>query len=199
MTYKKQNFGFTLTELMVTMSIVSVIMAVILFNYSTFNDSLTTAAAVQEVSLAIREAQAYGLSVREGSVGSGDYSKGYGISFSRNDPYNYYLFRDADGDGRNNTAYNSCTGECIQKVPLRNKVRIFAICGSILTANACAAQGATSVHITFIRPNPEAIIKLYTAANVLISTNYRGMITFYSTRNKSKTVTIEQTGQIYVR
>src|SRR3990167_1379889 len=94
-TKYKSGAGFTLIELMVSISIVSVIMTVVLFTYSSFNDSLALSAAGQEVASAVRQAQTYGLSVKEFSVGSEQFTSGYGIYFDPvSDPTNYYIFVD---------------------------------------------------------------------------------------------------------
>lgn len=196
----KKKFGFTLVELMVTVSIVTVIMSVILFGYSSFNDNLTVSSATQEISLAIRQAQSYGLSVKEGTT-AGDFSKAYGVSFSiaSAELTGYSIFIDSDGDGKNDNATGSCTGECVEKVALRNGVKISAICGAILVSNSCSTS-ATSIQITFVRPSPDAIIRLYDAAGTMIGTTYyRGQISLISVKNKVGTITVEKTGQIYVQ
>ena len=190
--------GFTLVELVVTVSIVSVIMAVILFGYSSFNEDLRISSAEQEISLAIRQAQSYGLSVKEGS--SGDFSKGYGISFDTTDPTNYYIFVDKNNDGKN-SATSAClaNSECVEKVTLRNAVRVSSVCGAVLVGDALNCVGVTSIHITFIRPSPDAIIRLYNGTTLVGTTYYRGQIKLTSAKGKIGTVTVDKTGQIYVQ
>ena len=65
MFYRKFLAGFTLIEMLVSIGIVSLIMAVVFFNYGTFNDDLALTSAGQELSIAVRQAQSYGLSVKE--------------------------------------------------------------------------------------------------------------------------------------
>src|SRR3989344_4739965 len=76
-----KKYGFTLVEVMISLTIVTLIMGVILFNYSTFNDNLALSAAMQETSLVIRKAQTYGLSVKEVVVGGGQFNSAYGVKF----------------------------------------------------------------------------------------------------------------------
>lgn len=194
------NKAFTIIELIVTVSIVAVIMSVILFGYSSFNDRLTSTSAVQEVSLAIRQAQTYGLSVKEGTAG--DYSKGYGISFSTIDTTNYYLFIDNNGNGKNDNT-GTCIGECIQKIAFQNGVRIGLICGAVLTNGGLvcpAGSGVVSMSITFVRPNPDSNIRFFNNSGVQVGSNFeRGQVVLRSPKGLTNSVTIEKTGQIYVK
>jgi prepilin-type N-terminal cleavage/methylation domain-containing protein len=82
MRIHKITKGFTLLEMMVVLAIVSVIMAVVLFGYSAFSQNLSLSSAIQEMSVAIRQAQTYGLSVKESTVGASKFSAGYGLYFT---------------------------------------------------------------------------------------------------------------------
>ncbi|OHB08940.1 MAG: hypothetical protein A2W64_02850 [Candidatus Zambryskibacteria bacterium RIFCSPLOWO2_02_39_10] len=197
MFYKKSLSGFTIIELMVSISIVSVIMTVVLFTYSSFNDSLALSAAGQEVASAVRQAQTYGLSVKEFSVGSEQFTSGYGIYFDPvSDPTNYYIFVDING----NKKYDSGGGcgvvgtECVETGTLRNNVNVSSVCD----ASSCPPSGARSLHVTFLRPNPDAVINFVNDAGTTIGA-LTGKITLKSAKGTELKVTVESTGQISVQ
>jgi hypothetical protein len=73
------------------------IMAVVLFSYRSFSNHLAVSAASQEIISATRQAQTYGLSVRETGKGTGNFSTGYGVSFGTINPTEYYIFADKNG------------------------------------------------------------------------------------------------------
>jgi prepilin-type N-terminal cleavage/methylation domain-containing protein len=188
--------GFTLVELIITVSISVMVMASVLFNYSKFNTDLALSSAAQEISIAIRQTQVYSLSVKERTAGSGSFSNGYGIYFSPASPQTYIIFSDTNSDGR----YNAGTDTVIETGILRNSIKIFAVCGvpfgGVL---ACPpAAGMTSADITFIRPKTDANIRFDNGGAGLTGTYQSGMIVLSSPQGKYSTTTIENTGQIYV-
>lgn len=195
--------GFTLTELLVTVSIVAVIMSVILFSYSTFNDNLTVSSATQEISVATRQTQIYGLSVKESGSATGVFTVGYGIYFSLDDSQNYYLFVDQNNNGKYDGT-STCTsgGECIQKIPIRSGVRVSSFCGATFSSGlACPPSGTIrSMHITFVRPSVDARIKFFDSAGAQYGSLFQtGRVNLSSNKGKIGTVTVENTGQISVQ
>ena len=206
-TMSKLAFGFTLVEMMVSISIITIITLVVLFDYKNFNDNLSLSAAQQEISIAIRQAQIYGISVKEsaGSSCGSNFCSGYGIYFNPNDPTSYYLFVDKnnngmyDNDGTGICANNS---ECVEKGTLRSGVKINNICGVPFGGSACplvAVSGFKSINITFIRPNPAAVIRFVKSDNSLTNSYQTGQIIFTSLLSKTSKITIENTGQISVQ
>jgi len=195
MCFKHKN-GFTLVELMVTVSIVSLLMATILFNYSTFTDNLALSSAEQEVSVAIRQAQTYGINVRESSVSSGVFDYGYGVYFDPTDNGNYYLFVDSNGD-KKYTPGNGCgsgSTECVSKFTLRNNVKISNVCDPTTCYNT------KTLNITFLRPIPDANVYLFNSDGTIYSGPITtGKIELTSAKGKVARVTIENTGQIVVQ
>ena len=77
--------GYTIIELLVVFAIISVIMLITLFQYSTFSSSTLLTNLTYEVALSIRQAQVYGLSVKGTKGGAAapysnaTYNAGYGI------------------------------------------------------------------------------------------------------------------------
>ena len=198
--FSKKTEGFTVAEVIVSVAIISVLMTVVLFNYSIFNDNLALTSAGQEIASSIKQSQQYGLSVKEATVGLGQFGYAYGVYFDRVvDTTNYYIFVDKDGD-RQYDVINGCGSadtECVEKIPIRNKVRISTICDGV----ACPPIAtANMMDITFLRPNPDARIYFTNSAGAIVAgpTN-TGKVTLISQKNRTITITIDVTGQVLVQ
>jgi len=201
----KDSKGFTLIELMVSVTISVLIMMVVLFSYRTFSDNLALSAAEQEISISIRQVQVYGLSVRQSSAGSGNFTTGFGIYASANDPTNYYLFSDANNDNKCDDG-KSCfsAAELMEKDALQNGVKIApnGICGEAFGGGVVCppSGGAVSIEVTFVRPNPNAVIRFTDKNGAFLGGAYQsGQIQLISPLGKTATVTIGNTGQISVK
>jgi len=101
--------GFTLIELMVTISIFTVITTVIIYENSKFNSSVLLTNLAYKIALTIRQAQVYGVSSKKvtvgGVTGGSAYQRGYGVHFNVNDPANkkkFVFFADANDNGKYN-------------------------------------------------------------------------------------------------
>ncbi len=191
--------GFTLTEIMISLSIVTVIMASVLFDYSTFNDNLALSSAGQEIAVTIRQAQTYGLNVRETGVSSGQFNSAYGIHFDVADPTHYYLF----ADNNSNNKYDAGSGcgvsgtECVSMETLRGNVRIFFICDAV---NCPINASVKMVDITFLRPDTDAIIYFSDiSGSIILGPHTSGRVILISPKGKYSAITVESTGQILVQ
>ncbi len=202
--YRSQNSGFTLVEMLVSISIASLIMTTVFFNYRTFTDDLALSAAAQEMAIAVRQTQSYGLTVKEVTIGGGQFSSAYGIYFDLNQPSNYYLFADTNTTGNARYRYDVGSGcgsgstECIEKFNLNNGVQITSICD----ANACPpASGVEMMNISFLRPIPDASIYFYTnsAGASVVGPSGKGKIKLTSPRGSTMTITVDSTGQVLVQ
>ncbi|MFA6006819.1 MAG: type II secretion system protein [Candidatus Paceibacterota bacterium] len=163
--------GFTLIELMVTLAIFTIMTGIVLANYPDFNTKISRDVLVQNVALAIREAQVHGISIRSQDIGT--LATAYGVYI--NDTQSYPLFSDNDSDN----IYDS--GDLI--VPGNNnliqggKNKILLVCGNYHYTNnsgpavrtdcedaakhpenLATANTSKELNIVFHRPNPEAII-----------------------------------------
>ena len=198
--------AFTIIELLVSVSIVALIMSTVIYNYSAFNDALALSAGIEEMASATRQAQTYGLSVKESIAGSGLFNAPYGIYFDTSDPTHYYLFVDkypvAGGSGpAGNGKYDALSGcgsgntECVEKNTLRDGVVISSVCD----ASVCPPAGATSLQVTYLRPNPDGRISFTDSAGNSVGSSLTGKIILRSPKGKTGTVTIESTGQISVQ
>ena len=199
--FQKSGAGFTFVELLISMAIVTFIMSVVLYNYGVFNDNLALSSAGQEMVIAVRQAQTYGLNVKEVSVGGGHFSSAYGIYFyPSGEPTNYYIFADTNGNQRYDTGTGCGSGntECIERLTLRNGVIMSGICD---INNACPPPGGVRrMNATYLRPNPDADIRFKTNINAPSGgPQQTGKIILTSPKGKTLIVTIENSGQVSVQ
>ena len=141
--------GFTLVELIVVMTIATIIMTALVVQQSRWNDSLIVSTQAYEMALIIRQAQIYSLGVREYTAGTGDkFNIGYGIHIDKNAPTQYIFFADKNG----NLKYDS--GEIIETKTFTRGVIISDICSNSGGSN-CGTP-IFQVSISFFRPDPKA-------------------------------------------
>ncbi len=198
----RKNFsrGFSLVELIVSISIITLLLGVVIFSYRTSTDKLTLNSGAQEMSIAIRQAEVYGLSVKEATVSSGNFQYGYGIYFNPiTSPNDYYLYVDKNS---NNTydAGNGCgsgSTECVEKFSLRNNIQITGICKTVSSVETCYSSGTVALDVKFLRPDPIANIRLN--LNSVVTSIPKGKVVLTSPLGATTGVSIESTGQILVQ
>src|SRR6266481_8758790 len=81
--------GFTLVELLVTIGITLVILGTLVFNQSHYSDSAALKNLADTIGLTVRQAQVYGVSVKEFNTGSNNFSSAYGVDFNSATPTSY--------------------------------------------------------------------------------------------------------------
>lgn len=183
--------GFTLVELIVTSAIITIILSVVMFNYGSFNDKLALSSAVQEMAITMRQAQAYGINVKEAGVNSNQFNYAYGIYFNSNTGSNtsYLIFIDSN----NNYKYDSGIDQLVETLNLRNGVKITSVCD----ASSCPPSGYSVLHVSFLRPNPDARIFFTNNSGTTISGQMNtGKVQLSSPKGVNSYVIIENTGQI---
>jgi len=196
---KLKKSGFTIVEVLVSITIVTIIMTVILFNYGSFTDKLALSSAAQELAVTLRQAQTYGLSVKEVASSPGNFDSAYGVYFDLADQSKYYLFADVVPNKMYGVG-NGCGGnatECVQQFTLRNGIRITGLCSDTLCTPASGAN-FNALSVSFLRPNPDASL-YFTNSGVFFSSPVRGKVVLTSPQGVVATVTIESTGQVLVQ
>lgn len=180
--------AFSLIELLVAVSIFLVISTVILANHSRFNSSVLLGSLAYDVALSIREAQVFGLSVRQ--FGSG-FQVGYGVHFTNSNTYVFFV------DVNANKKYDEATDSIVRTYTLSRGHTFQRFCGTnSIGIEKCSdsASPITHLDIVFLRPDPDAVISssepgVYSSGRVIVT----------SPSGDTRTVQIASTGQISVQ
>jgi len=164
--------GFTLIELIVTVSVFVLLSVSLLGNYRATTRSLSLNTLAGIVASDIRQAQAFEIGGVAG-VTTNDTDPS-GISFTSAFNTSYQLFTDS----LNPTTYNyqndnaasaSCSGECRERMIIRGGSKVSKLCVNMkrngLTPATCTSL--QKLHITFKRPDPEPL--RFTADNGTIT------------------------------
>ncbi len=190
--YTRKQEGFSLIELMVTISIVLLATSAVLAQYTSFNSATLLKSQALEVSLDIRTAQSYGVNVK--ATGGGD-RFAYGIYFNPATPQQYVLFNDTN----DNLLYDA--GEEIGNTyTLDERFFLKEVCVSVSSVRNCSAARAASV--AFKRPNFDAIIANTDGSGFGYALQGETWVEFvFAPRNKpsvTRSVIVYQSGQIAV-
>ena len=183
--------GFTLIEMMVVLSIFTIMPGVVLANLPNFRERTALQLVAQKLSLTIREAQVYGVGVKASSA---TVLPSHGIHFyptagGSSNQKSYILFADNDFDGKYTSA-----DKIVTPYDLTGTVEIQSIC--TYESTECISRDA-GLDIVFVRPNTEA--KFVDSGGGVVSASYAN-ITLVSTRsNETRTVQVWNTGQISVK
>ncbi len=197
---KIKNKAFSLVEILVTISIITVLMAVTVYSYSSFNDKIALTEAGQQMLIAFRQAQSYGINVRESSVGSNDFDKSYGIYFNTSSPGAYYVFVDIDSNGTYSDALGSCgASECIEKISLDRGITITAITMGASLGAACSVSAPVEIMVGLFR-RPITFPTINFAKNSSPTTfcfaRQSGVVTLTSPQGQTINVTLNYHGQV---
>jgi prepilin-type N-terminal cleavage/methylation domain-containing protein len=204
--------GFGLIELVVSLALMVIITATILLGYNRFGDNVLLTNLAYDIALTVRQAQSYGISVKELiNAGSGTFNAGYGVRFGSDSAKSFLLFADSDNSGQCvGSTVGDCrvSGELVKIYQIERANRLSKICAGLISAPAggsseeCYDFTAKSgpigfLDIVFTRPNPDARIR--TNLNSDGSNRYSyAKIYVNSPGNVNKDVKIYFTGQITV-
>ncbi|MHB1316871.1 MAG: pilus assembly FimT family protein [Minisyncoccota bacterium] len=196
--------GFTLIELVVVAGIMSAIMLLITFNSRTFNEGLVLQTASSEVSLAMRQAQSFGISIKQSNNGVNSFDKPYGIVFDLQNQTNYFIYSDTN----NNFKYDGTSGcsgsdECREKNNIRGATKVNRVCAKYTSNSSltCFNGSARYLVLTYVRPNPEPVIKIYDSSNSEIVGPWKEALVELISNNGTKmyVVTDSASGQIVIQ
>jgi prepilin-type N-terminal cleavage/methylation domain-containing protein len=154
------NRGFTMIELTVTISIMVIIAALVLVNFPGFSRQAAIERAAQEVSLALRSAQARALAVQK-FVPTGQFPQGYGAFFSNVTNASFILFADLDKNG----LYTS--EEKVDEIVLPKPLMITRL----LAKEKTNPPGVhyRELHIVYYRPDPVIVMHGVDAGGISIN------------------------------
>ena len=142
---QKTERGFSLVELLISATIITVVAGVVLARYSSFDSVILLKNLAYDVALSVREAQALSISVQ----GDNDnFESSYGVRFD-DDSTEYILFRDDNEDGR----YDD--GEGVTTYTIGNTNRI----GTIRVEVSSGTEEVNWLEVMFVRPEPDAVMR----------------------------------------
>src|SRR3989339_707098 len=199
-TPKSLVSGFTLTELIVVITIATIITTALVFQQAKWNDNLAVSTQAYDLALMIRQAQIYSLGVKEDTSSSGDkFNVGYGISIRKvNDADGnsaidkFIFFADADGDKIYEVGVDHEVGP---EIFLKRGVIIDDFCandsGGVKKCAFDTGESMSAIHISFLRPE--------STANVIVEGSVKvppAIILLKSPKGKVYFVKVEKNGQI---
>ncbi len=183
--------GFSVLEMIVVLGIVTLVSSVVLANYPAFNERLGVRRAAEDIASSIRQAQAYGLGVKEFVPGSGDFP-GYGIYFQRlasaGVPATSYILY---ADSNKNLRYDA-PGEKISELPLQGAAVVDDICADQKQATP-GPCGINYFYVEYLRPQPS--VSLQSSAGVFYND---AEIKIKGPRGTVKTIVIWLSGQVSI-
>lgn len=217
----RDNRGVTFIELVVVISIFSIIAGTLLVNFSRFGRSITLQNLAQDIALQINDVQKEAISGRTNdflascdrlaedcSPRYGIYLTSYGdgsnvnmMSYGGNAGRSLFKFIDYIGgfDNKLENGFNACGAsantECLDNISLGQGNYISEICGSSASNMSCDALITQGINIVFKRPFPDAII----TGDDNTRYNYiRITITSPNADTPSKDIVVTKLGQISI-
>ncbi|QQR82868.1 type II secretion system protein [Candidatus Campbellbacteria bacterium] len=179
--------GFTLVELIVTVSIIALISTVVLVRNGQFDNEVLLADVAYDVALSVRQAQNYGINV----LGQGnEFDFPYGVYFEP-DMTTYTLFQD-----KASTDYRYTPDEeTLETFTLGRGFTVARICTDVSSLDACDVSRIENATIIFKRPNPDAIINADEKGGSAMGAVG---IELVAPRGGSRFIVVRSTGQISV-
>ncbi len=185
--------GFTLIELMVTISIVVLVTAVVLVEYSSFNSTTLLTSQAYITAFDLREAQSLAIGVR----GQGtEFSQEYGIYFTMSNTNSYQLFQDTG-----TVVPATYTSSDVAVGALRYLDPRFKISDICVTVSGSSAKDCNinNLAVTFMRPDFDAAFNAGGGGGRVSGTITSVDIIFAPLKGTgTRTVTVSSAGQISV-
>jgi prepilin-type N-terminal cleavage/methylation domain-containing protein len=203
-TRRCHKAGFTVIELMVTVSIVVLVTGIIMLQYSSFNSSVLLRSQAYLTGFDVREAQSLAVGIR--GRGS-EFREEYGIYFSLASPNTYLLFQDNDSLGEHTPVRYNQGEEVGVPYTVDPRFRLVNICATNATGRACAYDDPSTTNesidaslqemtISYRRPDFDAAFyspsrSNITAVDIIIAADQSAQI--------QRKVVVYSTGQVSVQ
>ena len=177
-TFPTSN-GMTYIELIVVLSIFSVLSAVVIFNYVDFENKIDIKSLASDVALKVVEAQRASLSgnIPVRTISVQNWKPSFGIYFSiaggadskggDSKDFIYYVDLNQNNQYDSSVTCNTLSDECLEKINItkNNTISNLAVFYNDGTSNTALAD----LTVTFSRPNSGATIRSSTTLNANIS------------------------------
>jgi len=203
---KQNNKGMTYVELIVVLSIFSIMSSIILFNYREFQGKVDIKNLASDIALKVVEAQKASLS---GSLPPATsqypvtttWKPSFGVYFdttSENNKKNFIYFTDLDNttpsqNGVFDGSGSGCTGECLEQITITKGDYISKL--EVFYQNNPTPVNLDDLTISFSRPNSGAV--LVSGVNKLVDVSY-AQITIASTSSSIAIIKLYPSGRIQV-
>jgi prepilin-type N-terminal cleavage/methylation domain-containing protein len=161
---KNQPRGFTLVELLVTITIFTILTGVVLFSQSKFNSSILLTNLAYDTALTIRQAQNYGINIKEYDAGL---FLPYGVHFDISSDKSFILFADhiyysnSEKISPYDGSISSCDTAhgCVNRYNVKGGNSISNLCVyTTVDPSEMGCRPVQKLDIIFQRPNPDAKI-----------------------------------------
>lgn len=198
--------GFTLIELLVSLGIMIFMLSVVLSNQSKYTGVASLNNTASDIYLSLRQAQAYGVGVREFTPGSVEFNVSYGVSFNTsasgsNDAYIFFADRGAL-NGEYDSGWDCAVGgssECLSKTSILQGNVVQNIC--YVRDDDSEVCDLGGVDITFSRPDTKANFVFFNSShNIVAVSGLKGAkIVLESPSAITRTVIVYTTGQVSIQ
>ena len=152
-SYQNQQFynrGFGLIELMVSITIITLVSAIVIAKHNAFNGAVLLRNQTYEVAFALRQAQLLAVS---GSNPNTSIKQRYGVYFSKSSQNSYLVYRDNDANGRYEASDT-------QIGPIGFIDRRFFIREIFYDTSIGVGNGeVNNMSVSFVRPNFDALFR----------------------------------------
>ncbi|MEK7642228.1 MAG: prepilin-type N-terminal cleavage/methylation domain-containing protein [Patescibacteria group bacterium] len=203
----KRITGFSLPELIVVMTIITIILTALVIRQKTFQERFRIDDKVYDLVLYFRKAQSYTLGVKEFtcSTNSTKSFPSYGVFFkttNASDRDRFHFFVDQNNNGLYGSP-ESDSGSCYTETTIIGTPGIDRICGYNSSAVRLCwpndASGPNQIAVTFKRPDPRPTVNFLSASGTILPLVPPVEVYFkYPTQSGETKVIMEATGQVSV-
>ena len=201
----KKNEGMTYVELIVVLSIISVMSSIVVYNYGGFQAQIDIKILASDIALKVVEAQKASLSGKFPPVAQSTYTSSdptwkpsYGVFIDRvadNKSFTFFTdFKNPSQNGLYEASTCPGTGECLEKITI-TKGNTISSMNVFYSGTPTTPNPINNLTVTFMRPNSGAIIK---SNPPLASSIYYVEINILSPKGATAKIKLYPSGRVQV-